>query len=188
MAAHYFIDSTHIVTAAGACATVLAAELLLVNDIREQYNRHVGAAITIRDFTLTITRGYVPYYAQDMVPCDVVEGRGAVDLDCTLLFDNDQRLLYDWLMFGDPNAAAGSEMTEVIFANGRFGALFTSDPVGANARTLSVAIPTIQWEATGIGDAVGPDVGGGPMQVSVKGHATATTPITIVLTNAVAAY
>lgn len=185
LTAHYFADNVHVIGSTNG--SDLATNIVLCNESVDKYNRHTGLAPTIRDFTLTINRGFEPYYGQDLTPVDVVEGRGSISLSCTLLFDEDSRALYDWIMYGSPTAAAGTELTGNI-VNGSFQAKFFQTAT-APEKSVSFSIPTMQFEASGLGDQVSGDPGGGPMMMTVVGRAAGTAPIlTATILNDVATY
>lgn len=182
VSAHYFTDTTYTVTAANA--TTLATSLVLVNDILQAYNGHVGKAGSIREFSVKITRGFEAWRGEDVVPHDIIEGRGLVETSFTLLLENTK--LYNRIMYGNPYPTAGSEVTSEIIT-GSFHSKF--DMGVTPARSVEIIIPQVQYKAEDISENIAGDPAGSPMGYTINGEAGGTAPIiTCNVVNGVAAY
>jgi len=167
---HWNADTTHVV--ASADATDLPSSLILVNEILDDYNKHAGKAGSIKEFEVKLTRGFIPWYGESVVPYDLVEGRGDVTASFTLLID--ELRLYNRIVYGVTDPATGTEITSLLMS----GSFETKFDMGLTPeRSFAIDIPEITYTADDIGEGVSGDTGGEAPALTVNGKASGTAPI-----------
>ncbi|MBN1629639.1 MAG: hypothetical protein JW990_07745 [Thermoleophilia bacterium] len=115
-ATHYFADVLNDIvhanpTTTATCITFLQELLGSVNS-PGCYNRHLGAKAGSRSLTVSIDMAAQPIQGEAVVPYIIKRKRGSINVAVDLLLGDFE--LVNLALFGDPNPAAGTEMTTDI--------------------------------------------------------------------------
>lgn len=142
-------------------------------------------------FTATWDEGRGPYYGDDVVPADLVEGTASIGIATTFLVDQAGKDEFDRQIYGTTSPTAGATPLKDLPAIGSYTFTLTKrDASGAltPARTFVLTIPGVKWAPD---LAIPPSPSGGAVELSLGGsmRKVAGQPAsTIAIQNGVAAY
>ena len=189
VATHYFKDPVHVLGYATPCAD-LAACLVACQEIRGSdnlpgdFNGHLGQQGGVQSLRFRVSSNAGIIYGQDVVPYAVQRKRGVIEGVVNVLAE-DWRM-YNYLLYGDPAAADGTEVSDEI-RSGSLYVKFIASTSGAE-RSVAITLPAFDYAVESVADISG-DPEGGERYMDLGGEAGGTAPIaTVTCLNAVASY
>lgn len=187
-ATHYFADVTNTFSwdtpASEATALACAATVIGAVNSPGKYNGHVGAIAGARSVKLTFDMNATPIQGEGMTAYAVQRKPGTISIATDMLLE-DFRLI-NLAKFGDPAAAAGTELTTEIQTLS-FATKFTASTTG-NERSIAISVPQFDLDPEPLMGLMGNPEGTEPI-VTVGGEASGTAPIaTVTVVGSVSAY
>jgi len=174
VSAHYFTDTLHDLQY--TAPTGLPACLVAAAEAKDMYNKHAGYIGSVREFSLRVTRGFEVWNGACITPYDVVEGHGEIEASFTVLLDNEGLRFYKKLMYGTPEPATSAEVVSSILSGSLYSKFTAVAASPGPERSVAVTIPTLQYTADDIGDAVAGDPAGAAGAMTINGYARGTDP------------
>ena len=120
-------------------------------------------------FTATWDEGRGPYYGDDVVPVDLVEGTATIGIATTFLVDTEGHQEFNRQIYGTTSPSAGTAPLRDLPAIGAYEFLLTkrnSAGVLSPSRTLALEIAGVKWAPD---VAIPPSPGGGAVELSLGG-------------------
>jgi len=190
--AHYFADTTDNNPSAAwlePCVTledclIAAEELIGYVNAPGCYNRHLGAMPGIKQFALTVGTNAKAIQGEGLTAYAIHRAGGSIRIAAQQLMEDFRA--YNLVKYGDPAAAAGTDVTSEI-QKGSFAVKFTASVTG-NERSCLVSVPEFDWDPVPVMSLMG-DPEGNEIYLPIEGEAAGSAPLaTVTVVNSVATY
>ena len=190
--AHYFADTTDNNPSAAwlePCVTledclIAAEDLIGYVNAPGCYNRHLGAMPGIKQFALTVGTNAKAIQGEGLTAYAIHRAGGSIRIAAQQLMEDFRA--YNLVKFGDPAAAAGTDVTSEI-QKGSFAVKFTASVTG-NERSCTVSVPEFDWDPVPVMSLMG-DPEGNEIYLPIEGEAAGSAPLaTVTVVNSVATY
>ena len=191
-ATHYFADTTANNPSAAwiePCVT-LADCLIAIEDLLGYvnapgcYNRHLGAMPGIKSFALTVGTNAKAIQGEGMTAYTIHSAGGKITIAAEQLMEDFRA--YNLVKYGDPAAAAGTDVTSEI-QKGSFAVKLTASVTG-NERSCLISVPEFDWNPVPVMSIIG-NPEGNEIYLPIEGEAAGSAPLaTVTILNSIATY